>query len=172
MQQPPTRPTIEQRFGQAVHEQRTLKGWSQREFAERLTDAGIAVDASAVSRIENGTRALRLVEAVVIADVLGQSLQTLLLLDKGEQLLHAVQGWGGQWANAQDRLVRSVETFTDLQHVARIDLLPQLSEALEDNTLDSTARSRLRALRHFTEEELKKDWIQVVKDSRRARKEA
>lgn len=51
---------------------------SQREFAERLTQRGFKVDASAVSRIENGSRAVRLAEAMTIADVLDFDLTMLI----------------------------------------------------------------------------------------------
>jgi transcriptional regulator with XRE-family HTH domain len=47
-----------------------MRGLTQRQFAAKLTDAGMVVDASAVSRIEKGTRSIRLVEAMVIANVL------------------------------------------------------------------------------------------------------
>lgn len=62
--------TTEESVGESITELRTLRGLTQRQFAAKLTEAGMVVDASAVSRIEKGTRSIRLVEAMVIADVL------------------------------------------------------------------------------------------------------
>lgn len=79
MQQPlKSTPTVEQSFGAQVHYFRTLQNISQREFAQRLTERGMAVDASAVSRIESGARAIRLSEALTIAEVLDVDLDMLV----------------------------------------------------------------------------------------------
>ena len=68
---------IENRFGEAVLDGRHRQGLSQKAMADLLTERGLAVDASAISRIEKGTRAIRLSEAAIIADVLGFSLADL-----------------------------------------------------------------------------------------------
>jgi|GEM_PF-2981523 len=65
-------------FGQNVA---TVRGWrtlSQKEFAARLSKAGFKVDAPAVSRIESGSRAVRLAEAITIANVLDVELSLLI----------------------------------------------------------------------------------------------
>ncbi|MBT1676786.1 helix-turn-helix domain-containing protein [Curtobacterium aurantiacum] len=66
--------TAEQRFGSMVLSNRKALGMSQKDLSEHLADAGLILDNSAVSRIEKGTRALRLGESIVIARVLGFSL--------------------------------------------------------------------------------------------------
>lgn len=91
MQQPQTDLTTEQAFGQAVHAHRVQKGWSQRELAERLESAGVGVDASAVSRIEKGTRAVRLSEAVILAQVLDVPLETLLVPPGRLNVIHELE---------------------------------------------------------------------------------
>ena len=68
---------IENRFGEAVLNGRHRQGLSQKAMADLLTERGLAVDASAISRIEKGARAIRLSEAAIIADVLGFSLADL-----------------------------------------------------------------------------------------------
>ena len=68
---------IENRFGEAVLDGRHRQGLSQKALADLLTERGLAVDASAISRIEKGARAIRLSEAAIIADVLGFSLADL-----------------------------------------------------------------------------------------------
>jgi len=65
---------IENRFGEEVLESRRLQRLSQKDLAELLRQRGLVLDASAISRIEKGARAIRLSEAAVIADVLGFSL--------------------------------------------------------------------------------------------------
>ena len=65
---------IENRFGEAVLDGRHRQGLSQKAMADLLTERGLAVDASAISRIEKGARAIRLSEAAIIAVVLGFSL--------------------------------------------------------------------------------------------------
>ena len=65
---------IENRFGEAVLNGRHRQGLSQKAMADLLTERGLALDASAISRIEKGARAIRLSEAAIIADVLGFSL--------------------------------------------------------------------------------------------------
>lgn len=79
MQQPEdTTPPVEIIFGEGVNRIRTAKRLSQRLLARFLTDRGMPVDASAVSRIESGARSVRLSEALTIAEVLGVSLETLI----------------------------------------------------------------------------------------------
>lgn len=67
--------SVEERFGAEVAERRQVMGLSQKALADRLAEYGLKVDASAISRVETGTRALRISEAIVIAQVLGFSLE-------------------------------------------------------------------------------------------------
>lgn len=66
--------TPEQRFGSMVLESRRALGISQKDLSDALASQGLVLDNSAISRIEKGTRALRLSEAIVIARVLRFSL--------------------------------------------------------------------------------------------------
>ena len=70
----PNETPIENRFGETVLEERRIQGISQKVLARELSERGLALDASAISRIEKGTRAIRLSEAALIADLLGFSL--------------------------------------------------------------------------------------------------
>lgn len=60
-------------FGLRVKEQRKQKKWTQKKLAEL-----IGIDASAISRIEQGVRAVRLGEAAQIAQALGTDLDELV----------------------------------------------------------------------------------------------
>lgn len=66
-------------FAQNVARYRGARGWTQRELAEALSSRGMPVDSTAVSRIENGTRDVRLSEALLIADALVVDLDRLLI---------------------------------------------------------------------------------------------
>lgn len=66
-------------FARRLHEERGRAGVSQAALADHLSRAlGRDVAASAVSRIESGERAVRLDEAVLIADRIGVPLPDLL----------------------------------------------------------------------------------------------
>ncbi len=67
------------KFADRMRTERIRVGLSQNELARRLSESvGYTVDGSSVTRVENGDRGVRLVEAVVIAEVLGVQLATLL----------------------------------------------------------------------------------------------
>lgn len=70
--------SIEQVVGEQIASLRTMRDMTQRDLAFALTEAGMPVDASAVSRIEKGTRSIRLAEAVIIAGVLDVDLGFLM----------------------------------------------------------------------------------------------
>ncbi|WIA98041.1 helix-turn-helix domain-containing protein [Curtobacterium sp. MCBA15_004] len=72
-----TTPTLEERFGREVADRRRSVNMSQKALADLLTTAGLPLDASAISRIEKGTRALRLSEALLVARKMGFSLDLL-----------------------------------------------------------------------------------------------
>lgn len=70
--------SIEQIVGESIATLRAMRGMTQRDLASALTEAGMPVDASAVSRIEKGMRSVRLAEAVIIAGVLDVDLGFLM----------------------------------------------------------------------------------------------
>lgn len=64
-------PTPEQRFAQLVRERREANGWSQEELARRVSAAtGSPFHQTAVTRLESGSRNIRLNEVVALAEVL------------------------------------------------------------------------------------------------------
>ncbi|MGK0715126.1 helix-turn-helix domain-containing protein [Leucobacter sp. W1153] len=71
-------PTPEVAFGQVTSVYRKRREMSQKDLAEKLTELGMKVDASAVSRLESGGRTLKLWEAFKVAEALDVSLDTLL----------------------------------------------------------------------------------------------
>lgn len=85
------------RFVEAMRNERVKKGWSQRKLAEELEAAsGLKLDPSAMTRMENGQREMKLNEAVAIARVLGIPMATVLT-GKQEQLVRECMLWLGEW---------------------------------------------------------------------------
>jgi transcriptional regulator with XRE-family HTH domain len=73
-----TTPDTDEEFGRRVQELRTWSGTSQRAFCIKLQSNGLPIDASALSRIEQGKRPAKLSEALVIAKVLEVDLGALV----------------------------------------------------------------------------------------------
>lgn len=69
---------VEKSIGESISAVRKMKKLTQKAFAEKLTDQGLSVDASAISRMEKGERALRIAECLVVAEVLEVDLSFLL----------------------------------------------------------------------------------------------
>lgn len=70
--------TPEQRFGQTVRQSRLALGMSQERLADEIGKRGVRVHQTVIHKVENGIRAIRLNEAVAIADVLHITLSGLL----------------------------------------------------------------------------------------------
>lgn len=86
-------------FGAAVAQWRGFHRLSQRELADQLTERGMRVDASAISRIEKGQRSVRLAEALTIADALQIDLE--MLVDRARTPRQ-------DWAKIQRKALESV----------------------------------------------------------------
>lgn len=62
--------TVSRQFGDLMRERRESRGWSQRQLAEMLHVVDLRLDPSAITRIERGTRDVKLTEAIAISNVL------------------------------------------------------------------------------------------------------
>lgn len=63
--------SLDRRFGEIARDARKRNGWSQRALADELRKKyQLDLDNSAITRIENGSRALRFGEALAMADCL------------------------------------------------------------------------------------------------------
>lgn len=69
--------TVNKQFGDRMREIRESRRWSQRRLAELLQAVGLHLDPSAITRIERGTRDVKLTEAIAIADVLEFELDSI-----------------------------------------------------------------------------------------------
>lgn len=59
-------------FAKNVKAARERRGWSQTELAKRLTARSLTFHQQQIQRIETGTRPVRLNEAILLAEVLGE----------------------------------------------------------------------------------------------------
>lgn len=78
-------------FGRNLRAAREQKGWSQRELAAALQTRGVKLDPSAVTRIERGTREVKLREAATMANCLNVDLNELLIPQINDPLSRALQ---------------------------------------------------------------------------------
>ncbi len=125
---------------------RTARNYSQRAFAERLTNKGMRVDASAVSRIEKGTRSVRLVEAMTIAEVLDVPLDFLTsgARTPAQQLKHLRTDVNLRLDVVRDELASAAGSIDDLLNYLadHPELLPEVSgEGEGDDGEDRPAAS-------------------------------
>jgi transcriptional regulator with XRE-family HTH domain len=118
-------------FGQNLRDARMRKGWSQRHLAEVLEARGIRLDPSAVTRIERGSRDVKLREATVMAGCLDVDLQQLLAPPGADSLALILE----LLRNAESSLRSGRSAFADMAiniHAAdallrfRPDLLQEL----------------------------------------------
>lgn len=135
MQQTTKARTPEESFGFAVGAFRVSQKMSQRDFAAKLTERGMPVDASAVSRIEKGSRSVRLVEALTIAEVLDVDLDFLISRSKTpSQEFHAMRRRTDvALQNLVDPIVDAAYSLWEVQqHLLKH---PDLLERLQDKEL-------------------------------------
>ena len=72
--------TVSQVFAQRLREERARAGLTQSELATRISDVlGTVVYGSGITRVEKGERAVKLEEAVAMAQVLGVELSSMLV---------------------------------------------------------------------------------------------
>lgn len=138
------------RFAEAMRNERVNKGWSQRKLAEELeTASGLKLDPSAMTRMENGQREMKLNEAVAIARVLGIPMATVLT-GKQEQLVRECMLWLGEWdahVKAGQKLAERVRAALESGTVqpSMLERFEQAEGVIAGRSLDSEESARLGA---------------------------
>ncbi|ORI17407.1 hypothetical protein BH686_26280 [Rhodococcus erythropolis] len=79
-----TETSVDTQFGDMMRVARQKLRWSQRQLAEALQKAGLKIDPSAITRIENGQREPKLREAVAISDILDIKLDDLVFSESAD----------------------------------------------------------------------------------------
>lgn len=120
----------EAKFGRTVAAHLEFLGLSQRKFAAMLSDRGMAVDASAISRMLKGNRAMRLSEVYTVAEALGISVKYLLpdLTSKREEVKQLQQMQDRLWRSMAFDMVKLVEAAQDV--VQLLDDDPSLMDLM------------------------------------------
>lgn len=109
-------------FTQRIRAERERQKMSQAQLVRRMAEEHEAVlDPSAITRIEQGTRAVRLDEAVAIADVLGLPLQAMIEADDPDEAQRQLRAREAELAILQkewsrigveiDELTREIRTL-------------------------------------------------------------
>jgi transcriptional regulator with XRE-family HTH domain len=68
-------PTPEQHFGAMVRQAREARDWTQESLRRHLADRGVHLEKTAMIRLEQGRRPIRLNEVAVLAKLLGLDLK-------------------------------------------------------------------------------------------------
>ncbi|MEC4763352.1 helix-turn-helix domain-containing protein [Mycobacterium sherrisii] len=127
--------TFDKTFGVRVKKAREERKWSQRKLAEELDPLGVKLDPSAVTRIERGSREVKLREAAAIAAALGVPLQDLAPPPSStprEQFLSCIGSAGEQGLAARQALASMAMYYAMALHLVTHDpdLLPELAAEL------------------------------------------
>lgn len=122
-------------FARRVRQLREAAKIPQTKLAERLAERGVKIDPTSITRIEKGTRGIRLDEAVAIADVLGVPLEETLL--PGRSMIDQIRHLEGR-ISEQEATVRLLETTIPANRKLLADLKRRLAdqqgEAGDDGT--------------------------------------
>lgn len=123
-------PDVRSTFASRVRQVREGQGWSQEELARRLSEVGLRLDPTAITRLERGERSVRVEEAVAVAQTLGVPLDELLQssgrvgLEQASSLMKRYGALSVTLTKAQEELdyVREqlVETFAKYPDAAGI----------------------------------------------------
>ncbi|MCR4525662.1 helix-turn-helix domain-containing protein [Kocuria rhizophila] len=124
-----------------MRELRTQRGYSQKRLADELTARGVELDTSAVSRMEKGTRALRLSEAMAVADVLSTTLDQMIVTDRGNSSVREALALVKQFDDNLNTLEREITRAVDSQIMAP-EVRERLSSVIESGLIEGMARGR------------------------------
>ena len=146
-------------FGKSVKRVRERREWSQSELARRMQEAGWPKYSQvAISRTEEGSRAVRLDEALGLARVLGVQLEDLMVVGSEElDLQESIEGY------LNTGLI--MEGYVRLTNEARGYLQSDVAMAeqvLETGDLDEAARERYERLIEKAKDALEGDLLYFV----------
>ncbi|MEB4210990.1 helix-turn-helix transcriptional regulator [Mycobacterium sp. 94-17] len=129
-------------FGDRLKRYRERNGWTQVQLAEQLSANGLkGMTGAQVYRIEKGERSVRAVEAGVLADLYGVSVDALLgkrarpkadLLDAVMGLAETVEYTGISLRSLERALREAAETLADADTEGRYADLVEASESARE----------------------------------------
>lgn len=137
-----------QLVGKRLRDARTGKDLTQTALSEALADEGLFISASAIAKIENGKRGLDVVEASVLAHVLGLRLDVLARGNQDDAEVQGAELQDQSFTNALEviRDIRACMTGVDsyLDIVVERTLLPpsETYRISQDSAMKADAMSR------------------------------
>lgn len=134
-------------FATQVRRLREERGWKQEQLVEAMRDAGIGyMNKTAVSRIENATRPVRMIEAVALARLFGKSIREMTNPDGREAVLSFASRNHSSHRKAFVAFKKGVADFAQAQVLARSDI-EWVNEVFEDRSnLDKETADKLENL--------------------------
>lgn len=142
----------ESHFGKQVRTNRERLGWTQADLAKRLTDRGIDTYASTIAKIEAAERkprAVRIAEAMVIADLFGVSLDKLLGRDVGldDDITYTLRMTEDTARRASDRIAATMTELSD--RLVEVDALEFNGSARLKTELQGAVNALLKVTPHL-----------------------
>lgn len=140
------------RFRQRLRSERAARGWKQSDISRMLADRGVPTHATTITKVEAGDRAVRIDEAVAIADIFGMSLDAFLGRGQSSEaqltdVLRTLQSTARQsnefaTASAAALRDRSIE-LAAFQFDGRDDLIARTNAARDALSASVTALQKL-----------------------------
>ncbi|RLZ02888.1 hypothetical protein CWC38_08715 [Kocuria tytonicola] len=124
-----------------MRELRAQRGYSQKRLADELTAGGVELDASAVSRMEKGTRSLRLSEAMAVAEVLSTTLDRMIVTDRGDSSVREALALIKQFDDSLKSVEQEIARAVDSQILAS-DVRKRLTSITDAGVIEGIARGR------------------------------
>lgn len=116
---------FDQAFGERLRKYRDQRDWTQRRLAEELRLHGVKLDPSAVTRIELGSREVKLREAFAIASVLGIDIRDLIAEVDPQYQLHSLgSSIAAKVSSARDYLGSVIQNYVEISIL--LDANPRL----------------------------------------------
>lgn len=146
-------------FGKSVKRVRERREWSQSELARRMQEAGWPKYSQvAISRTEEGSRAVRLDEALGLARVLGVQLEDLMVVGSEElDLQESIEGY----LNTGFIMEGYVRLTNEARGYLQSDVA-MAEQVLETGDLDEAARERYERLIEKAKDALEGDLLYFV----------
>jgi transcriptional regulator with XRE-family HTH domain len=105
--------SVEMIAAQMIREEREAQGMSQGDLSRALVDeVGMELNQSTISKIEAGTRSIRVNELFAIAEALGVSVTSLTLMPPSKSLREAIRASG----EASRALKEAAEQYVTYSH--------------------------------------------------------
>jgi len=134
-------------FANQVRRLREENGWKQEQLVEAMRDAGVEyMNKTAISRIENATRPVRMIEAMALARLFGKSIREMTNPDGREAVLFFASRNHSNHRKAFVAFKKGAADFARAQVLAKSDI-DWINEVFKDRSnLDKETESKLENL--------------------------